>query len=470
MIEVCLTNVKTIHGLSNEQKSVIKEDLTLVNPKYVQALKHTRYSTVKIPKYLRFYNDCGSYLEVPRGYTIPFPVDKVNDLTREVVVSYPKFLLDLRDTQKEAFSHYIKDTDKGIIVLPTGKGKSILGCYIASRLRQKTLVLVHKDDLVSGWTSDAKICFGEDFEVGLIKAKNRRVGNQITIATIQTLNRLSCEELFKLTQEFGMIIVDEMHHIASSSFELLHQFDASYKLGLTATPERSDGLSPLMHFHLGDFSYIYEQTEDEKDILPVEVQIHTHNMKYTPKKTKGGKVNFHEIENAVVLDEGYQNLVCKHVIEEFKKDRSIILFLNKKDHCRAYYDALKELGIPESKMQLYYGDAKESKDVMKQRAESKEVLITIATYSIATEGTNVKQWEVAFLVSSINNEKNVEQAVGRVRRTKQGKLSTVIVHDFQLPNVAVINRHIHTRLKRYTKLNFKIVGGRRGRTLNFGGK
>ena len=121
-------------------------------------------------------------------------------------------------------------------------------------------------------------------------------------------------------------------------------------------------------------------------------------------------------------------------------------------------------------MQLYYGDAKESKDEMKRKAETKEVLITIATYSIATEGTNVKQWEVAVLVASINNEKNVEQAVGRIRRTKEGKISPVVVYDYSLPNVYTISRHIYTRMRRYHKLMFKIVGAGTQRTVNFGGR
>ena len=95
---------------------------------------------------------------------------------------------------------------------------------------------------------------------------------------------------------------------------------------------------------------------------------------------------------------------------------------------------------------------------MKKKAESKQALITLATYSIATEGTNVKAWEVCFLISSINNEKNVEQAVGRVRRSKEGKINPVLVYDYLLPNVYSIGtKHYYTRQKRYKKLGFKIT-------------
>lgn len=829
---------KKLFNLTVEQRTQIKNDLTLDNPQYFKALKYSRYGSVKIPKYLRFYSENKAYLEIPRGYEVPFDIEEEIDLTFENTVTYPDFQLQLRQTQQEAFNHYIKDTSKGIIILPTGKGKSILGCYIASQLKQKTLIIVHKDDLVSGWKADADLCFGGKLKTGLIKARKRKIGEQITIATIQTLNRLSEEDLILLTETFGLIIVDEClvadtlivmddggfmtidqiqnkdhvlggevsnkfsrqskryvvesrmatlegspthptfvlkkeklhpklknspsfsdleecclqdikvgdyipvlkriphttkynwtpeelslvamiqadghldirgnrvklnitkdvdyyintykqgieslvsrgvipstpikiskdtrgnttiwttdptfkhlledsfliprgkkstqlrvspqvqyssldsikayietlfscegdlnisnssrlnlgmtsklfiqevslllkkfgilsniqfvdkkennaiyrlsisgnyfntfyasftlierkmtnilnktvikgydigdyhlarvtesyatkdivdvydytttshtfiangvlthncHHAPSSSFDLIQFFRGKYRVGLTATPERTDGLTPLFNFHFGGVAYQFETKEHDEDILPVLVKIHKlPEVVHEPKVKVHGKeiplskapkngnfrINYHEIDEAVVKNPKYVRKVVNDVIREYNEDRSIIMFFNKKEHCRYYFDYLKERGVPVEEMQLYYGDAKESKDEMKRKAESKEVLITLATYSIATEGTNVKQWEVAFLVSSINNEKNVEQAVGRIRRTKQGKINPVIVHDYSLPNVSIISRHIHTRTKRYEKLLFKIQGTGAKRIL-FGGK
>lgn len=211
-MRVEIGSTKKLFNLTVEQKTQVKEELTLDNPQYFKALKYSRYSNIKIPKYLRYYTDNRAYIEVPRGYEVPFESDEEIDYTFTNDVEYPTFKLELRETQKEAFNHYVQDTSKGIIILPTGKGKSILGCYIASQLKQKTLIVVHKDDLVSGWKADAKLCFGEEIETGLIKASKRKIGEQITIATIQTLNRLSEEDLMLLTETFGLVIVDEMHH------------------------------------------------------------------------------------------------------------------------------------------------------------------------------------------------------------------------------------------------------------------
>lgn len=473
-MEVIIKGSKELKHLNSKQMTRIKEELTLTNPQYTQAKKYSRYSNVSIPKYIHYYMDFQGRLVVPRGYQVPYKINPkdIIDESIEVTTKYPHFKLQLRETQKEAYKHYIANPDRGMIVLPTGKGKSILGCYIAYRLRQRTLIIVHKDDLVDGWRADSKLCFGDDFKTGLIKAKSRVVGDQLTIATVQTLNRMNQEELSKLYKQFGLVIVDEMHHCSSTSFDLVHNFEACYKIGLTATPERADGLTPLFFYHFGGFCYQYEMDEEDKDILPVEVRVKQLPVKHMPTMKWNGRmvnvvevphkyrprVNFSKLENEVITNKEYLNITCGDILHEFNQGRSIILFLSQKEHCRLLFDTLKTKGVPEDKMQLYYGDSKVPKTEMKRLAEEKEVLITIATYSIATEGTNVKSWEVAFLLSSISSGKNVEQAVGRIRRAKEGKINPVLVYDYSLPHVYLLSNHIHQRYTRYKQLGFSISG------------
>jgi hypothetical protein len=97
-----------------------------------------------------------------------------------------------------------------------------------------------------------------------------------------------------------------------------------------------------------------------------------------------------------------------------------------------------------------------------KKAENKEVLVTLATYAKATEGTNVKSWEVEFLVSSLNNEKNVEQATGRIRRRKEGKLNPVLVYDVRYNKCYSLRSHYSTRQKTYTRLKYIIQSDNKG--------
>ena len=95
---------------------------------------------------------------------------------------------------------------------------------------------------------------------------------------------------------------------------------------------------------------------------------------------------------------------------------------------------------------------------MIEKAESRKCLVTLATYAKATEGTNVKSWEVGFLVSSVNSEKNVEQAVGRIRRRKEGKINPAILYDYRFSESYSISSHGSTKDKVYRKLKFNITG------------
>jgi len=143
------------------------------------------------------------------------------------------------------------------------------------------------------------------------------------------------------------------------------------------------------------------------------------------------------------------------ILNEYGKGRSIVVFINKKEHCEIYYSCLKE--FVGDNVQLYYGDSKESNEELMRRAEDKEVKITITTLKKGTEGTNVKSWEVAFLVSSINNGKNVEQAIGRIRRVKNNKIKRAIVYDYRVPNVMMMARHGLTRDERYKKMKLNVI-------------
>lgn len=484
MLKIREGNVREITNFSDEELQKMKEDLTLVNPKYTQAKKYSKWNNTKIPQYLYFYtyDKKTQTLYTPIGYTPKFEYEILEDLRPEVSVSYPPICVELRYTQVDAYNSYIEDPSKGLICMPTGKGKSILGIYLAYKLKQKTLVIVHKDDLVVGWKKDIEMCFDKKVTPGLIKAKSRKIGDQITIATVQTLNRLSEEELDKISENFGMVIIDECHHCPSTTYSVIEAFSSPYKIGLSATPERKDGLTKIMNFYLGEFAFQFEYTTDDKDILPVDIIRKESPVVYEPKVTKRidrngnsyytlddngdirisdvpidkrPRVLFSSLDDLVVKDPKYTKMYIKDIKEEYKQGHSILVLVRLKDHCRYIKEQLEKY-IPEEDIQLYYGDSKEPREVLMKRAEDKRNLITIATLSVATEGTNVKQWEVEFLISSINDGKNVEQAIGRIRRiTNKPKLDRVRVYDYRQSNVYSMSSHSYTRDTRYRKLKLE---------------
>lgn len=493
-MKILKTNNQRISGLTEEQIETLKDRLTFDNPNYKNAVKFSRRGYISIPKYL-FYYDYDRTLNV---FSVPIGVDVEKilgvpcteyDNRTDIKVSYPPFRLSLRKEQENAVVAYLKEQcnpyPKNIVQLPTGKGKTILALCIADMLSAKTLVLVHKDDLVVGWKKDIKECFG-DIDVGLIKAKSRKIGEQITIATVQTLSRMSKEELAQYTSQFSLVVQDECHHIARNMFNIIGEFNSKYKLGLSATPKRSDGLDFTFELFLGGLAYKYEVTKDgDEDISQVKVSFIDSEFKYKPFVYKGEIFNYYDfkpeelpknykfveeieykdrptipylvIDNEAVTDFNTGFPVCKKILEEYHKGRSILVMFTQKEHVDLYYDYLSTK-MPEKHLMKFYGNSKESTAKMMERAENKEVRVTLATYAKATEGTNVKSWEVLFLVSSLNNAKNVEQATGRIRRKKEGKLDPVLVYDVRYPKVYSLRSHSETRASTYRRLKYDIEG------------
>lgn len=501
-MQIIISNNQLIEGLTMKEKRLIKDSLTYNNPKYIQAKRYGNRKYVSIPPYLTYYKDIDdTTLEVPFGYDSSKicgnNLDYFENLNK-VNVDYPDIKISLREDQQKAMQGFIsfkrpliKENHYGIIQLPTGKGKTILAIFMAHYFSQKTLILVHKDDLVVGWKADISKCFDNKVKVGLIKAKSRTVGEQFTIATVQTLSKMSEEELSKYTSQFGMIIQDEVHHVGANSFNIVDKFNCYYKIGLSATPTRCDGLNQCFDLFFGGVVYKHKYSKEDKDILPVEVHVKETKAKYKPfiiKNERGEyatdqffnlydykeedlpsdfrtldtfdykdrpRVPNFVIDSAVVLSRPYKIMVCKDIINEFHRGHSCLVLFTQKEHIDKYYTYLCRY-LPESSIIKYYGDSKEKSEVLLEKAESKKALITLGTLSKTTEGTNVKSWEVLFLVSSMNNERNVEQATGRIRRSKEGKLNPVIVYDYKHPYVYGIQSHFNTRLSVYKKLKYDV--------------
>lgn len=501
-MNIVKSNDQEVYGLTSEQIEKVKEALTFDNPAYKNAKRYSRSKYISIPPYLTYYSEFSvkgedgerkKVLEVPIGVNISKIIDvpfvPFEDKRHDIQVKFPKFLLDLRNDQIRAEKEYMQEVTyavhpKCIIQLPTGKGKSILALHIAQKLKQRTLILVHKDDLVVGWKKDIELCFGKDIDVGLIKAKSRKIGRHITIATVQTLSRMSEHELQDYIGAFGLVVQDECHHVGLNIFNVINQFSSKYKLGLSATPKRSDGLDFVFDLFFGGICYKHIVTEDDEDICGCDVRVIDSNFKYDPFIHGNQIFNYYDfspkdlpddlimlndishkdrpsvpyltIDNEAVKSSKTKIMVCKKIIEHYKQGHSIIALFTQKEHIDLYYRHLCRY-IPKNQIMLYYGDSKEKSEDMMRKAENKEILVTLATYAKATEGTNVKSWEVEFLVSSLNNEKNVEQATGRVRRRKEGKLNPVIVYDVRYSECYSLKRHFDTRMRVYRNLKYQVT-------------
>lgn len=261
-MQVIISNNIRLRGLSTPLRAAITQALTIPNPEY-DKLKRMGRPTWGIEQKLYLYaNEFGDII-APRGFEdqlreilktqgiVPDDVIRYNFTKVEDVDFGPWIGPTLRDYQQPAVEAVLRKGG-GVLVSPAGSGKTLMGLKIIEAWKQPTLWLTHTLDLLDQSAKAAMAFLGGVGEVGIIgEGKVNWGSGKLFVATVQTLgaNPTLVSTLAKLV---GVVVVDEAHHFPARQFiEVAGKFPARYLLGLTATPDRKDGLEKFMYFGLG---------------------------------------------------------------------------------------------------------------------------------------------------------------------------------------------------------------------------
>jgi superfamily II DNA or RNA helicase len=154
-----------------------------------------------------------------------------------------------RDYQKEALAAWLKHGGRGVVVLPTGAGKTLVAHLAIADRRRSTLVVTPTLDLVRQWHDGLHATFG--VRIGLLGGGEYDV-QPITVSTYDS----AFLHMEHLGARFGLLVFDECHHLPGPSYALAARLAlAPYRLGLTATPERADGRDSDLEGLLGPIVY-----------------------------------------------------------------------------------------------------------------------------------------------------------------------------------------------------------------------
>jgi superfamily II DNA or RNA helicase len=154
-----------------------------------------------------------------------------------------------RPHQAASLAGWIKANKNGVVVLPTGSGKTLVARLAISKTQRDTLIIVPTINLMHQWYEQLKVAFG--VEVGLLGGGDKQL-EAITVSTYDS----ALIHMETIGNRFGLLICDECHHLPAPSTRLIGIMSiAPFRLGLTATPERTDGqesdlydlLGPLCH-------------------------------------------------------------------------------------------------------------------------------------------------------------------------------------------------------------------------------
>ena len=201
----------------------LKEELNFLNTEYLTKRRLGK-SIYKVQKYFKLIDETGDAISLPRGFLqnlVSFL--KENNTVCTIRFDTPSFEQTSYQSQIELTSAQIPivqtatEYDQGVIVAPSGSGKTIIGLEIIARRQLPALILVHRKQLLDQWNERLQTFLGiTKAHIGQYSGTKKKLGKQITVGLLQSLARKG--DLSELKDKFGTIIVDECHHIPAATF------------------------------------------------------------------------------------------------------------------------------------------------------------------------------------------------------------------------------------------------------------
>ncbi|MFP2895114.1 DEAD/DEAH box helicase [Corallococcus sp. 4LFB] len=421
--------------------------LSLPNPAYLKLVRLRKRPGAE-PQTLYFFRQQERELVLPRGaiHLLRRAADEAGlTLSFEDARVLPKRLaklpvVPLRDYQAEAVERLAKAT-QGMAVLPCGAGKSVLAVGAISRLRTPTLILVHTLDLAEQWREHVRERLG--MEAGLVGAGEEEV-RPITVAVVQSLARWEEAKLDAFLHGFGLLVLDEAHHIAASAFHrLVDRCPARYRLGLTATPEREDGLTPLLRLYLGaPLAVVKHEDLVARGVLVVpEVRAVETAFDYP----YFGASDYAPMLEALAEDKARNDLVLGAVAREAWAGHLCLVLTGRVDHCELLAHRLSAAGLSASALTSEV--PREARRALLDQARAGRVRVLVAT-SLADEGLDLPRLSRVFLAYPGRARGRTVQRLGRLMRPHPEKKSAVLI-DFVDGKVPLLRRHHAERRQQY---------------------
>ena len=385
------------------------------------------------------------YLRVPRFYGLERfgPAERDERVDGESIdIAFSGTLRPVQEEAREAALTHLQQRSGGVIVvLPCGFGKTVLATQLIASMGRKAAVLVHKAVIRDQWKA-AFETFCPGVRVGIVQGKTWEVqGFDVVICMVMTMAKRSyaASEM----DAFGVVVCDEAHHLAAPVMGLaMRSFRARRIVGLTATKERPDGLTSLLHYALGPEGFRVER--DGGETVSVSVAVYPNAIKEV--LTRDGKPLVSVMLNQLAAHGARNRFIADRTVTMRRNGRNILILSDRRGQIDTLHELLVERGVPAEQIGFFVGSTKET-----ERAAQLERPIVLCTYQMANEGLDKRQADPIVFATP---KKRIVQAVGRIQRpcdTKQPPLVLDVADD-----VSLFGSLRWQRQKLYGKEKYKI--------------
>ena len=399
------------------------------------------------------FRERGNLVYIPRQYGLdylPVDVEYEDQLSTGVPVDYPK-KIKLYDEQKPFVDGLMRiaETDYDAVAkAATGKGKTVMSLEVIRRRGVTALVVVDQELLRDQWISAAKEFLGlRDNDIGIVQgSKCIYRGKKIVIAMLQSLYNKEYDK--GLYRYFGTVVFDEVHTVGAEKFSnVLFQFSADFRFGVSATPDRNDALSKVIRMHLGPVKVALKAIHKKSQVRYVNYDgVLSWYANVSPKSGR--------YISEIVSDPIRNEILADIIYRMYTKGRDILAVSDRLEHldvlaALCYYKGIpqEDIGIvagydmrwayakdatPRSKPHyLHKGSEYTPVSIqrVKKRIPKKELTkrkeekrIILATYGMFTKGVDVPRLSVG--IDCTPRAKAV-QVHGRILRPSEGKATPI---------------------------------------------
>ncbi len=438
-------------GFSQKALNRLKRFAAFKNPVFYKN-QAMRKSTYGISRVMACFEDHDQYLALPRGcepdilkffndHRIDLDVTEKSNQGKTIDVAFNGVL---RPDQEDAVNALIK-YDDGVLSATTAFGKTIVGAGLIGLRKVNTLILVHRQQLLRQWEERLSqfLLINEQLpELPPKKREKQRVSpigrlgggkdqrtSIVDIAIMQSLN--SAGDVKDCVRNYGMIIVDECHHISAVSFEqILKKATAKYVYGLSATPSRRDGLHPIVFFHCGPVRFKVD-AKKQADERPFDHYLIPRFTNFrVARDDDDNALTIQKIYSRIIEDDIRNQTIVDDVVECYKNKRTALIITGRVAHVKALGEALT---TRVSNLILLTGGMGEKKttEILKkiESLPDDRNFVLVSTGSFIGESFDEPRLDTLFLVWPISWKGTLQQYVGRLHRLKENKRD-VHVYDY----------------------------------------
>jgi len=437
-------------GLTLKLTNFLKDELNFTNAEFFIKQKSGR-STYDTKRYFKFIDDKEHELIIPKGF-----IGKLLRYCKEENLDF-EFIDNRKRINPKVFSFQaqlkphqisvINDVSKkdiGVIVAPPGSGKTVIALKVIADRQQPTLIIVHRKQLAEQWLERIETFLGiPKHQIGKIGQSKNKSGEQITVATIQSLTKeLEKSENRELVNSFGTIILDECHHIPAETFRAtLSKFNSYYLYGLTATPFRKYNDGKIIFIHMGEIISEIKLTD-----IP-----NTHHPKVIIRNTEldvpfnSRTDRFETLSKILAHDSSRNKLVLKDIRKELDSGNKAVIITERKEHIDTLNQYLKQFY---ETVTLSGEDSDSNRKLKWKTIKEGNYQALITTGQFFGEGTDIQDVHCLFLVFPFSFEGKLIQYIGRVQRSEIAP----IIYDYRDIKIDYLNRLFLKRNTYYRKI------------------